>query len=46
MDYEKFKLNFVLNLTEVDITPEEVVGGSKNVTAPERLASTLFWIFC
>ena len=43
MDCEKFK--HVLNLTEVDITPEEVVGGSINVTAPERLTSTLFWIF-
>ena len=43
MDYEKFK--HVLNLTEVDMTPVEVVGGSKNVTVPERLASTLLWVF-
>ena len=39
MDYEKFK--HVLNLIEVDITPDVIVGGNKAVSAPERFALTL-----
>ena len=34
----------MLNLIEVEITPEEIAGVNKVVTAPERLALTLWFL--
>ena len=39
MDYKYFKE--ILNLVEPDITPQEIIGGNKVISAAERLTLTL-----
>ena len=39
MDYKYFKE--ILNLVEPDITPQEIIGGNKGISAAERLTLTL-----